>query len=378
MSKSLAKWNKAPRVAVIGCGVFGALISLRLAHENAEVSLFERRDGPLLGASFNNQNRLHLGFHYPRDDETARQCIKGFLRFKDEFGACILSDFTNIYLIAERGSKTTPENYLAFCDRLGLRYDIVDLENFTPAFNGVSLAVKTDELVYDCKILAHLIKTRLDACNVRQHYSTEITKIERAESEYALKTNFALSDTFDYVVNCTYANLNFLNSQLGFPTLAFQYEYTFVPIIEWEQKPIGITVMDGNFMTVLPFGKSGHFLLYHVKHSVVVTEFHSQLPSDWLDPLSSPLMRCDAGQMFKQLLHECLEFVPTLDSAKMVGYLQGPRVVLKDKESSDTRPSIIQQFEPRFWSVFSGKIDHSIWVADEISSALVSHHISNT
>ena len=32
----------------------------------------------LIGASKNNQNRLHLGFHYPRDIKTVYQCIDGF------------------------------------------------------------------------------------------------------------------------------------------------------------------------------------------------------------------------------------------------------------------------------------------------------------
>ena len=66
------------RVAVIGCGTFGASIALKLQREGHEVTVFERLDKPLAGASYNNQNRLHLGFHYPRDAETARQCIRGY------------------------------------------------------------------------------------------------------------------------------------------------------------------------------------------------------------------------------------------------------------------------------------------------------------
>ena len=33
------------------------------------------------GASSNNTNRLHLGYHYPRDLNTAQQCKKGFELF---------------------------------------------------------------------------------------------------------------------------------------------------------------------------------------------------------------------------------------------------------------------------------------------------------
>ena len=33
----------------------------------------------------NNQNRLHLGFHYPRDIETGIQSIRGFDLFKNKY-----------------------------------------------------------------------------------------------------------------------------------------------------------------------------------------------------------------------------------------------------------------------------------------------------
>ena len=35
-------------------------------------------------------NRLHCGFHYPRHEETARQCMRGFNRFQETFAAAIL------------------------------------------------------------------------------------------------------------------------------------------------------------------------------------------------------------------------------------------------------------------------------------------------
>ena len=105
--------SKKSSVAVVGCGIFGAMTALRLAQKGASVTLFESRDDAFRGASFNNQNRLHLGFHYPRDDETARQCIRGFQRFRDEFSASIFEGFSNAYFIASQGSFVTPEEYIS-------------------------------------------------------------------------------------------------------------------------------------------------------------------------------------------------------------------------------------------------------------------------
>ena len=69
-------------VAIIGCGIFGALSAIEIAKKGNEVTISESIDEILFGASLNNQNRLHLGYHYPRNHETNQQCINTFQKFK--------------------------------------------------------------------------------------------------------------------------------------------------------------------------------------------------------------------------------------------------------------------------------------------------------
>ena len=88
------------RVAVLGCGLFGACIALKLRERGYDVVVFERLPEPICGASFNSMGRLHLGFHYPRDNQTARQCIAGFSAFLDAFPEAIVEGFPNAYFIA--------------------------------------------------------------------------------------------------------------------------------------------------------------------------------------------------------------------------------------------------------------------------------------
>ena len=87
-------------IAIIGCGVFGALSALELAKKGNKVTIFESSKTILHGASLNNQNRLHLGYHYPRSDETAQQCIKSFEAFKSKFSLSISENFMNAYFIS--------------------------------------------------------------------------------------------------------------------------------------------------------------------------------------------------------------------------------------------------------------------------------------
>jgi L-2-hydroxyglutarate oxidase LhgO len=54
------------KIAVIGAGWFGCHIAYQLIKKNYSVKIYEERNDIFCGASGNNQNRLHLGFHYPR------------------------------------------------------------------------------------------------------------------------------------------------------------------------------------------------------------------------------------------------------------------------------------------------------------------------
>ena len=73
------------------------------------------------------------------------------------------------------------------------------------------------------------------------------------------------------MVNASYANLNTINGQIGINTpLKIRYEDVFIPYFLYPHTPIGLTVMDGKFCSIMPKGKNNNeFLLYHVEKSVL-------------------------------------------------------------------------------------------------------------
>ena len=367
----MSRSSRAPKVAVIGCGIFGALVSLELARRGAHVVVFERNIDVLQGASLNNQNRLHLGYHYPRDETTAIQCIEGFQRFRDRFSDCVSAGFPNAYFIASEGSRTNASDYRSFLERVGLVCHEIDIDEFVPTLTNVDIGVLTAETVYDSRLLAGEIARMLCAENVQLVLSMEVEKVRKKGDMYTLYSKTENLGNCDFVVNCTYANHNKFNEELGVPSPEFQYEYTMVPIIRWGQERCGITVMDGPFMTVLPFGKSDDFLLYHVRHAVVETVVADQLPSHWLDKDASPASCIDKGALYQTTLNACTEFVPALGTAELIGFLEGPRIVVADTDDTDERRSIVANRDNEgFWSVLSGKIDHSVWVAEDIANQI--------
>ena len=79
----------------------------------------------MLGATSNNTNRIHLGYHYPRDLDTALQCKEGFEMFVKEYSDCILKDINNFYCISSYGSKVSAEKYYKFAN-----LQVYHLENY--------------------------------------------------------------------------------------------------------------------------------------------------------------------------------------------------------------------------------------------------------
>lgn len=353
-------------VAVIGCGVFGAVAALRLAEHGYQVSLFERNEQPLSEASFNNQNRLHLGFHYPRDRTTAEQCIRGYQRFRKEFSECVVADFPNGYFVAEEGSSVTPREYLDFCDSVGLRYRLVEPSRYRPPVAGVAVGILTDEAVIDCASLRDVLGGRLADSSVAVRFGTDVRAVEERGGGYAVRTDEGVAGTFDTVVNCSFSDINRLNRQLGHEAPERQYEYTAMFVVDWDHPPVGITVMDGKFTTLLPFGRSGRFLLYHVEHSVLDRVTADIAPARWREPEPGILDRADLRHRFQQVLEEATRFVPALRTARLRDVLHGPRVVLANRNDTDARPSMVTSLGPGYITVFSGKLDHSVWAADEV------------
>ena len=56
---------------IIGGGIFGCLVALELSYLKRKVIILEQNSSLMIGATLNNQNKLHLGYHYPRDLNTA-------------------------------------------------------------------------------------------------------------------------------------------------------------------------------------------------------------------------------------------------------------------------------------------------------------------
>jgi glycine/D-amino acid oxidase-like deaminating enzyme len=358
--------SNVTNVAVIGCGIFGAEIALKASLCGLSVTVYEANADILTGASKNNQNRLHLGFHYPRDLETGQQSIRGFAAFKQKYERCIEGGFQNAYFISNKGSLTSAQGYLDFCGRLGVPYRAISASMFPVEVLGADTGILCEEVVYDCGILRELVRERLRLENINVALGERVLRIQKAGKCFRIESQNQAPVIADVVINCSYADINRLTEQLGNTVPERLFEYTVVPIIRLHMPKVGITIMDGPFMTVLPYGKSEHYLLYNVEHTVVARQIAKQLEPRWLAPDSAPFASMDKSHYFRKMIEVCSAYVPMLEDATLVGFLEGPRMVLARTEDTDARPSIITEYDESYFTVFSGKIDHCMWVADDM------------
>ena len=113
------------KIAVIGSGFFGITIALILS-KKYQVDVYEKEKKILNGASFANQFRFHLGFHYPRSQKTVNEINKSKNAFISYFTKKVFDKTTNYYLIANKG-KINFKKYKKFLDKNRFIYKNVKL-----------------------------------------------------------------------------------------------------------------------------------------------------------------------------------------------------------------------------------------------------------
>ena len=89
-------------VIIIGAGLYG-LYSAELIGRvggglsSKKVLVLERDAAPFMRATYINQARVHMGYHYPRSYSTAIKSRNYFERFVEDYGFCIEKNFKKIY-----------------------------------------------------------------------------------------------------------------------------------------------------------------------------------------------------------------------------------------------------------------------------------------
>ena len=363
---------------IIGAGLYGLYAALRCGERGQKVLVLECDSGPFRRATYVNQARVHMGYHYPRSLSTAIKSAHYFDRFCEEYGFCNLTEFEQIYATSAHFSWTNAAEFQRFCASAGIRCDGVAPERyFKPGLcDGAFL---TKEYAFDAQILKDFFQERLARCEtVRIEYGRRVEAIARRGGCYELRAGELCAEA-PFVLNATYAGVNEIHRLLGAEHFQIKYELCEIILCSVNDalKDIGLTVMDGPFFSIMPFGKTGLHSLTSVTFTPHETSYEP-LPAFPCQERSGGLCRpgrlcncneCPARpesawpymrQLAEKYLKDSFQF-------RYAGSLFSMKPILTASEIDDSRPTVIRRLseEPGFVSVLSGKIN-TVFDLDEV------------
>ena len=334
--------------------------------------MIESKNSLLKGATTNNLNRIHFGFHYPRDPKTTQQSKEGYRSFSKFYKDSIIKNFPNYYLIA-KNSKVSLKNYYNFCKKSKLSFKKVNLKNFPTKVNNIVGGIKVNEPIYDWISLKQEVKKKINLLKENNiSLNTKIIKIKKHKNNYILVTNNEKNIHTDVIIDASYNGSNTLTKNI-FKNQKFKYQLVFVKQFKFEKfKKFGVAVMDGKFFSFLPKGKSNDHLLYHVKYSIIRQTISKQFNINWLKIKKNSK---EIKVLEKKMFIDFEKYFPKLKIKSSSKIYISPRLILSNVEKTDKRASEIRIMKSNYFKIISGKVDHSVDIAEKMKRILKLNNI---
>lgn len=362
---------------IIGAGLYGLYAAKRCSDKGEKVLVLEYDRAPFQRATYINQARVHMGYHYPRSLTTAVKSAGYFRRFVEDFEFCIHDRFEQIYATSGRFSWTNAEQFMEFCRAAGIRCEEVAVSKYfqTGMCDGAFL---TEEYTYDAGILQKYYEEQLsDRNNVTFLFGARLKKILRKNDMFEVWMCDDIYFEAPFVLNATYASVNqIIEKTEGIDQEKFKIKYELCEIILCEPgdtlRGTGITVMDGPFFSIMPFGKTGLHSLTSVTFTPHVTSyeelptFQCQRESEDGRPECRPeaLGNCNTcihkpDSAWPYMSHLADKYLKPEYAYAYKESLYSMKPILKSSEVDDSRPTAIRVLSesPVFISVLSGKIN---------------------
>lgn len=319
------------KVVIIGAGWYGCYLAMLCKNRDIDYVVYEKANEIFTGASFYNQNRLHLGFHYPRNFKTRMDSRKGFDKFLSIFPQLTTKIKRNVYSV-HKDSLIDFQTYLNIFKYEKYNFEVLN-ENLSDNFEG--------------SILVN--EQFIDPQKAKDFFYDLNLNIKFDSNIYVKNQEFFLNNlkvSSDILINATYGGIESnVSSQLFF-------RQNFISFIIKKQTDClsfdALTVMDGLFYSIYPYNKKLNlFTLTHVKHGVI----NNHLSNSEVDDLYS-LVKLSVTADFPDF-DKYFKYESFFVSRKY-----------KPRSKADLRSTVIYN-EENVFTICSGKID-TIFMADEI------------
>ena len=271
--------NRVDKI-IIGAGIYGLYAALYAAKKGEKVLVLEYDSEAFGRASYVNQARVHNGYHYPRSFSTAIKSQQYYQRFKSDFGFCIHDNFDKIYATSRNFSWTDAVQFKKFCSDAGIKCEKIDKSNFfNPQY--CEEAYLTEECTFDAHLLkAHFLKELQNFSCVEIRFGARIESIVLTDQSYQIRLQDNTTLETPFLLNATYASINQVLDLMGLPMFKVKYELCEMILckVNKELENVGLTMMDGPFFSLMPFGKTGLHSLSAVPYTPI-KESKNNLPT---------------------------------------------------------------------------------------------------
>lgn len=357
---------------VLGAGMFGLHAADILSQRGLKVAVLEYDPGAFMRASYINQARVHNGYHYPRSYSTAVKSAHYFERFYHDFDFAVHRSFKKIYAIAKNYSLSSAENFEKFCGYSKIPCEQMPVKH-TPMLNEdtIESAFLTQEYTFDAmKIRDYFLQKLQKTGLVDFLFNFRLEKAEPVGRDYHLTTASGDEYHAPSVLNATYAGINAVLDKFHFEKFKIKYEICEIILCDASEriKELGVTVMDGPFFSLMPFGLTGLHSLTSVTFTPHLTSYQSLptfpcqarnsacIPTSLENCNTCPAKPESAWQYMFQIAKK---YMHLNNDISYKSSLFSIKPILLASELDDSRPTVIRTLstEPTFISVLSGKIN---------------------
>lgn len=340
-------------IAVIGGGMFGVTAATNLADDGHDVTLFEKDENILTGASGSNHWRLHRGYHYPQSDVTAESALNSEPSFRSRYSEAIIEKEDHYYSIAE-DSWVSYDEYSEFMESHGLEYEPVDLKLVNN--DNIEQTVYVNENHVSPEKLRELCWSELEHSKVNTELNVAINSLSEVQS-------------YDEIVIATYAHMNSILPEDHNLRRKYKFEICEVPIISLPSKYQGnnIIVVYGPFMSTDHWGSTGYFAMgdYHNMRHYTSTGYLPEIPKKYQGLINNGIIDDPDISNFDEFLQLGKDYIPGVKNADHIGSLFTIRTILPDVEDTDARPTMVNH-SSGVTTIFGGKLATSVTTAEEV------------
>jgi glycine/D-amino acid oxidase-like deaminating enzyme len=373
--KSHISFTEDNPTIIIGGGFYGLRIAQFLKEDIGinNILIIEKESSVMQRASYNNQARVHNGYHYPRSVLTAIRSRVNMPIFFKEYEDAMVKDFKKYYGVAGNYSKVSAQQYFRFFQRIGaeLTPSSEGLKFFNPRL--IEEVFEVQEYVFNAKILKQILLKKLEEYKVVIHKNEKAITVGEENGLIRVTTDKAEYQAV-HVINTTYSSINSVNLNSNLPIIPFKHELTEMCLVKVPQEleNSAFTVMCGPFFSLMPFPDKQMYTLSHVRYTPHSEWYDTE---EYVRDSHTYLKNLNKISHFPQMIADVKRFMPLADKIKYSGEsLWEIKTILPQSESDDSRPILYKNHYgglTNYTCIMGGKIDNIYDVLKELKGTHV-------